>query len=156
MRKTRVGLLHFLSAAALDRLPDTVRVRAAALQSLIARPGERFGMRTGDAAIVPELTTRADALSNVRLSRYFRRIPGAALKVRTGIRIVQAAPATLLIGANSGMGNLVVPSATEATTRRAHRRDNLDRPTLEHPCGTCVTVCRDTAGTRHDRAVPRR
>ena len=103
---------------------ESTRVKAADLQSFIARAFTAVGVSASEAASIAELMTRADLNGSdghgvFRLPQYVRRIKGGAVNIKPAIRIEREAPGMALVDGDNGMGHLVMRFATEKAIEKA-------------------------------------
>jgi L-2-hydroxycarboxylate dehydrogenase (NAD+) len=100
------------------------RIKAADLESFIARAFEAVALPEEDARAIAELMVRADVNGSdghgvFRLPQYIRRIKGGAVNVRPTIRIEREAAAMALVDGDNGMGHLVMRFAAEKAIEKA-------------------------------------
>lgn len=103
---------------------QATRIKAADLESFIARAFEAVDVPAHDAQVIAELMARADVNGSdghgvFRLPQYIRRIKGGAVNVRPQIRIEREAAAMALVDGDNGMGHLVMRFAAEKAIEKA-------------------------------------
>jgi LDH2 family malate/lactate/ureidoglycolate dehydrogenase len=105
-------------------MSDALRIKAADLESFIARAFEAVDVPAADARSIAELMTRADVNGSeghgvFRLPQYIRRIKGGAVNVRPNIRVEREAGAMAIVNGDNGMGHLVMKFATGKAIEKA-------------------------------------
>ena len=94
------------------------------LRRFVAAALEKLGLPAGDAAIVADLMTQAEAQGSdghgvIRLAPYARRIRAGGINVRPDIRIVKEKPGMALLDGDNGMGHLVMRRAAQIAIEKA-------------------------------------
>ena len=94
------------------------------LRRFVAAALEKLGLPAGDAAIVADLMTQAEAQGSdghgvIRLAPYARRIRAGGIKLRPNIRIVKEKPGMALLDGDNGMGHLVMRRAAQIAIEKA-------------------------------------
>jgi LDH2 family malate/lactate/ureidoglycolate dehydrogenase len=105
-------------------MSDALRIKAADLESFVARAFEAVDVPAADARSIAELMTRADVNGSeghgvFRLPQYIRRIKGGAVNVRPNIRVEREAGAMAIVNGDNGMGHLVMKFATGKAIEKA-------------------------------------